>query len=136
MPLEAPYSAAEVAAIQAGMRDAILQEAQTAAIGGAAWTVIAANGNGVTAPTTPTTLGTIQASIYEKRLSPLARALAGADVPDSFWRLIVINAQSVALRIGQELASQAQPALRFTIKTLDQKYGVSLGELEAVPGGS
>ena len=130
MPLEAPYSAAEVAASQAGLAAALLQEAQKEAVGGADWDVTRHSGNGVSGPTTESDEGTIQASIYRVKLSDLARALAGADAPDAIWRLIVQDAQGVALQIGDTLTSQAASRFVFTIRSLDQKYGVLVGELE------
>jgi hypothetical protein len=130
MPLESPYSAEEIAASQAALRAALLQEAQKEAVGGPLWDVTRHSGNGVTEATTESDEGTIEAAIYRVTLSALEQALAGAGAPDAFWRLIVVDAQEVALQIGDELASQADATLSFTIKTLDQKYGALVGELE------
>lgn len=133
MPLEAPYSDAEIAASQAGLRDAILQEAQKEAIGGTAWDVTRFSGNGITASTTESDAGTIQASIYRVKLSALERALAGADAPDAIWRFVAEVNQVVTPQIGDTLTSQADAALIFTIATLDAKYGVLVGELAPQP---
>lgn len=141
MPLEQPFSAAEIAANQAAMQAAILQEAQIGAVGGATWTIERSeddeDGSAAAA------IGTLQASIYRVRLSAEARALAGADAPDAIWRLVAQDGQMTIntsatdpatrkLWIGDVLTSQVDSRLRFQVTTLDLEYGVLVGELEAI----
>lgn len=133
MPLEEPYSAAEIATNQAALGAAIVQEAQKEAIGGPDWDVTRYSGSGVGAERTESDAGAIEASIYRKQLSALEHALAGVDAPDAFWRLVVVDAQDVTLQIGDELVSQADSDLLFAVKSLDQKYGVQVGELDKLP---
>lgn len=133
-----PFTAAELAAMQAVAGPAELQSARVQAIGGDTWDVTkSGSGDGVTAPVgSNEPAGTVTLYALRVKLSGLALALAGGRVEASHWEFrapesaLADDADSDGLWEGRTITSWADPSLRFRISSLDHLPGYLAGELE------
>lgn len=114
--MSAPISSDTRAALRA-IREAELRQR---GVGGDAWAVTRADGEGVSAPVARVTVGTAAALIGERPAGDLASAAPGASVPETSWELIIIGA-APALRPDDVLASVATPALAFRLRSLTDR---------------
>jgi hypothetical protein len=111
--VSAPISTEGRAALRA-IREA---ELRARGVGGDAWAVARQSGEGVSAPTVPTAIGTAAALIGERPAGRLASAAPGASVAETAWELILIGA-GPALASADVLTSVAAPALAFRLRSL------------------
>jgi hypothetical protein len=111
--MSAPISTEGRGALRA-IREAELRQR---GVGGDAWAVTRQSGEGVSAPTAPSSVGTAAALIGERPAGRLTSAAPGASVPETAWEAILIGA-SPALQAADVLTSVATPALAFRLRSL------------------
>jgi hypothetical protein len=89
-------------------------------VGGAAWAVTRQSGEGISAPTAPTAIGTAAALIGERPAGRLASAAPGASVGETAWEAIIVGASPILLP-DDVLSSLASPGLAFRLRSLTDR---------------
>jgi hypothetical protein len=100
-------------------------------IGGAAWSVGRPSGEGVSAPSTTTTVGLWAGYVAEEDPAALSSAAPGATVGVKRWYavgagaavVVVPPALDTTLAVGDTLTSVADSSLRFSIAAQDTVVG-------------
>jgi hypothetical protein len=115
--MSSPISPGGRAALR-GIREAELRGVR--GVGGDAWAVIRASGEGVGAPVAQVTIGTAAVLIGERPAGRLASAAPGASVGETTWEAIVVGASPILLP-DDVLASVASPSLAFRLRSLTDR---------------
>jgi hypothetical protein len=114
-------------------RTSRLNTARRLMVGGASWTVIRTSGDGVTAPVTETSIGTVACYVWRRPPSRQATAVSGAESLDDDW---VVTAKAGAnIQKDDMLLSVSQPSLAFVIRSFEAAIGYLEARLEFVGAG-
>jgi hypothetical protein len=89
-------------------------------VGGEAWAVIRASGEGVGDPVAQITVGTAAVLIGERPAGRLASSAPGASVGETAWEAIVVGIGPILLP-DDVLTSLASPALAFRLRSLTDR---------------
>jgi hypothetical protein len=96
-------------------------------VGGDAWDVTRASGEGVSAPITRAAVGVWAGYVADEDVATLGMAAPAATVGTKRWYAVGDTDQLLptpqALRVGDTIASQATPALRFSVAAQDTVVG-------------
>jgi hypothetical protein len=115
--LSAPISAEGRAQLRR-IREAELRGGR--GVGGEAWVVTRADGEGVGAPVDAALVGTAAALVGERPAGRQASAAPGASVAETTWEAIIVGA-APALLPDDVLTSATAPALAFRLRSVTDR---------------